>query len=189
MTSPGLFEPVADQAGRALVRLRETDMLEIGRWRNDQMDVLRQNQLLTDEGQLRYYREVVEPSMRQAQPRIVLASYLLGGACIGYGGLTNIDWAAGRAEVSFLVATQRTRDLAAYRADFEAFLALLERLAFDGLSLRRLFTETYDLRPHHVASLEAAGFRLEGRLRRHQLVGDRLVDTLFHGKLREEYRG
>lgn len=184
-----LRSPLVDASGRALVSLRAEDMIEIGRWRNEQMDALRQSTPLSDEDQRRYFREVVTPTMSQAQPRMILVSYLLDGTCIGYGGLVHLDWQAGRAEVSFLVATHRTLDAAAYRADFTAFLALLRQLAFERLPLKRLFTETYDIRPHHVAALEAAGFRPEGRLRRHQFVAGRLVDTLFHGMLSEEHRG
>jgi RimJ/RimL family protein N-acetyltransferase len=187
MTYACLAQPLADDSGRALVSLREADMLDIGRWRNDQMDVLRQNKLLTDDGQRAYFRDVVLPTMQEARPKMILASYLLRGTCIGYGGLTNIDWEARRAELSFLVATARTRDVQAYRADFEAFLALVQELAFVRLGLMRLFTETYDIRPHHVAALEASGMRLEGRLRRHQFIAGAFVDTLFHGMLSEEY--
>jgi RimJ/RimL family protein N-acetyltransferase len=51
----------------------------------------------------------------------------------------------------------------------------------------RLFTETYDIRPHHVAVLEKVGFRLEGRLRKHIAVEGVVTDVLFHGLLLEDY--
>ena len=187
MSYASLIDPLADADGHALVSLREADMHDIGRWRNEQMDVLRQNQPLTSDGQIRYYRDVVMPTFRETHPRMILVSYLRHTECIGYGGLTNIDWQARRAEVSFLVATSRTRDVQAYRTDFVAFLDLVKQLAFNRLQLQRLFTETYDIRPHHVAALELAGFRPEGRLRRHVLTGGALVDSLFHGFLRQEY--
>lgn len=187
MHYPCLSEPVADPNGYALVSYREADAVAIGRWRNEQMQVLRQSRELSEEEQLRYFREVIRPSMSAVQPALVLVSLLLGGRCIGYGGLTHIDWNAGRAEVSYLAETARAASRPSYHADFSAFLGLLKILAFSRLRLHRLFTETYDIRPHHSAALEAAGFKLEGRLRKHYLIDGNLTDAVFHGLLSEEY--
>ena len=155
------------------------------KWRNEQIDVLRQNRLLTEADQDRYYREVVEPSFSEDRPRIILFSYLRDEDCIGYGGLTNIDWDSRRAEISFLVDTDRTRDLKVYREDFSVFLRLMKRIAFGALQFNRLFAETFDIRPHHIRILEDNGFRLEGRMRQHVIIRGRPVDSLIHGCLKE----
>lgn len=183
-----LQQPLADADGYEISSLVEQDLVSVRVWRNAQPRVLRNPNPLTAEDQRRYWKTVVEPSQFDETPRLVLVAFRLAGSLIGYGGLTNLDWSVRRAEVSFLVATDRANDFAAYAVDFRHFLALLAELAFDRLRLARLFTETYDVRPHHVAVLEAAGYRFEGRLRRHQIVDGATVDVLFHGLLLEDVR-
>ncbi|WP_248929436.1 GNAT family N-acetyltransferase [Paenibacillus hamazuiensis] len=169
------------------VSLREQDIMSIKQWRNEQMAVLRQNKVLTDEDQRNYYQHVVLPTFDQEQPRIILFSFLYRGECIGYGGLTNNEWICQRAEISFLLNTARTTDRAGYRNDFTAFLTLMKKVAFEDLHFNRLFTETYDIRPHHVQILEDNGFVYEGRMRQHAVVDGRFVDSLLHGCLKEFY--
>jgi RimJ/RimL family protein N-acetyltransferase len=164
--------------------LREEDIYRIREWRNEQMDVLRQNRLLTEADQVKYYQETVMASFEAEEPRIILFSFLLDGRCIGYGGLTNIDWVSGRAEISFLVDTARAGDAAGYREDFSAFLSLMKEVAFRDVHFNRLFTETFDIRPVHIEILEANGFRLEGKMREHVRIGDRVVDSFIHGYLK-----
>lgn len=168
-----------------IVPYREADLMQIMRWRNEQMDVLRQNRELTEEDQIRYYRGVIVPTFVTAQPIMVLFSYLKHGECIGYGGLTNMDWHSGRAEISFLVDTARTRDEERYREDFSGFLHLMKEVAFGQLAFNRLFTETFDIRPRHIGILEGSGFRLEGRMKQHVRIGQSHVDSLIHGYLKE----
>ncbi|MUG72493.1 GNAT family N-acetyltransferase [Paenibacillus validus] len=171
--------------GYEAVTLRQQDMLSIKQWRNEQMSVLRQSKVLTDEDQQSYYQHVVRPSFEQEHPTIILFSFLLDGECIGYGGLTNNDWMCKRAEISFLLNTNRIMDKAGYRNDFTAFLALMKKVAFEDLHFNRLFTETYDIRPHHVMILEESGFQYEGRMRQHAVVDGKFVDSLLHGCLKE----
>jgi RimJ/RimL family protein N-acetyltransferase len=167
--------------------LRLEDMQPIKEWRNAQMDVLRQNRPLTDEGQTRYYNRVVLPTMTMEEPPMVLFSYFLSDDLIGYGGLTNLDWHSRRAEVSFLLNTQRAGDESLYASDFIHFLRLLKVVSFQVLKLNRLFTETFDIRPRHVAILESEGFRYEGCMKQHVRIGTRFVDSLLHGHLKEHY--
>lgn len=171
----------------SVTAIRELDIYLIKEWRNAQIAVLRQKRPLTNDRQKAYYNNVVRPSFEMGQPNIILFSYLLGSNCIGYGGLTNIDWNARRAEISFILDTDRIVDTRQYQQDFGAFLSLMKRIAFDELGLNRLFTETYDIRPWHVAVLENNGFEFEGRLKQHVYIEGRLVDSLMHGCLREQY--
>lgn len=175
------------EGGYITVPLREEDMSLLKEWRNEQKDVLRQNHVLTDEDQRRYYRDVVRPSFEQAEPRNVLFSLLTEDRCIGYGGLTSMDWYSKRAEISFLVDTKRTEDAIGYRRDFTAFLTLMKNVAFIDLHFHRLFTETFDIRPLHISILEENGFLPEGRMREHVRIGGRYVDSLLHGCLKESY--
>jgi RimJ/RimL family protein N-acetyltransferase len=176
-----------DSGEYTITSFREQDLLLIKRWRNEQLHVLRQDKPLTDDDQIHYYHEAILPSMATATPRMILVSYLQYGKCIGYGGLTHINWEARCAEVSYLAETFRTADHSQYARDFEVFLDLLKCLAFDHANLNRIFTETYDIRPYHIAALEQSGFTPEGRLRQHIVINGNFTDVLYHGFLREDW--
>ena len=171
-----------------LIPIRYEDREPIRAWRNAQLEVLRQAAPLTAEQQETYFQRVVLPLFEQEQPGQLLFSLLRNGTLVAYGGLVHISWSDGRAEVSFLADPTRAADPSIYRDDFEAHLRLLGQVAFEALKFNRLFTETYDIRPAHVAVLEQAGFQLEGRLRQHvRLAPDTFADSLMHGQLAADY--
>jgi hypothetical protein len=163
-----------------IVPLREIDMLDIGKWRNEQMDVLRQNVVLTGEDQWKYFASRVVPCFTAEQPELILFSYLEHDCCIGYGGLTNIDWKKKRGELSFLVQTKRAGDVQQYRNDLTHFLQLMKEVVFKDLRFTGMFTETYDVRPLHVSILEAQGFCLKNRLKQAVAIQENPVDSLIH---------
>lgn len=165
--------------------ITEENAMLIKQWRNEQMTVLRQDHLLTDEEQIAYYQNVIKLSFEIEQPRLIILSYLLNGDLIGYGGLTNIDWFSQRAEISFLLATNRTLDHETYNNEFTIFLKLIKKIAFNELKFNRLFTETFEIRPWHIAALENNEFIFEGRLKEHVFINGRFVDSLIHGCLKE----
>lgn len=167
-----------------LVPIRLADQEPIRQWRNAQQDILRQAAPLTEAMQARYFREVVAPLFEAEQPGQLLFSLLLGEELIGYGGLVHIDWAAQRAEISFLLETTRNADIPTFQTDFAAYLHLLRQVAFDDLSLLKINTEAYDVRPYLTQVLEAEGFVEEARLPRHVRVAGQLVDTVFHACFR-----
>lgn len=171
-----------------LVPIRYEDREPIRAWRNAQLEVLRQAAPLTAAQQEAYFQRIVLPLFEQEQPSQLLFSLLHEDKLIAYGGLVHLSWPDLRAEVSFLVDPVRAADAATYRQDFLAHLRLLGQVAFESLKFNRLFTETYDIRPAHIAILEEAGFRLEGRLRQHvQLAPGTFTDSLMHGQLAADY--
>lgn len=176
-----------DPEGYELAPLRQADMEQIRLWRNDQMDVLRQNTEISSLQQKTYFQEVIEPTWIQAQPKLILFSFLFQNVCIGYGGLTHIDWEASRAEVSFLVDPWRTQDFTHYQRDFLHFLKLICQVAFAELHLHRLFTETFAFRSEHIKILEHFGFKLEGILKEHIFKGNQRHDSVMHGFLFKEW--
>lgn len=182
-----LREPTYWNNNYCITTIRLQDIMLIKKWRNEQIKVLRQNRLLTNKDQENYYRNIIIPSIKSDNPFIILFSYLLRQTCIGYGGLTNIDWNSSRAEISFLLDTELTLNIPRYNECFKIFLDLIKNIAFEQLNLNRLFTETYDLRPHHIVVLEESGFVLEGRLKKHTMIEGRFVDLLIHGFLKEYY--
>lgn len=168
-----------------LLPVREEDIMLIKDWRNAQLDVLRQKQLLTEAMQYRYFETVVWPSFDLDKPSQLLFSFLREDVCIGYGGIVHICWEDRRAEVSFLLNPLRVVDSTVYRQDFLSFLNLLKEVAYKVLALNRLFTETFDSRPFHISVLEEAGFRREGRMKQHVCINGIFVDSILHGHLRE----
>lgn len=171
------------------VPLRRADIEALRRFRNEQIDVLRQARPISPEQQERWFEEVVVPTQGAERAPMALVSILdADERFIGYGGLTNIDWDARRAEVSFLVDPERAADPDLYVADMSGFLDFLARLAFDELGLNRLFAETYAFREFHIGILEQAGFTPEGRLREHVATSGGLGDSLVHGLLAAEWR-
>ena len=168
--------------GSLAVRAIEPEHIEaIRRWRNAQIDVLRQPEPITPEAQQRYFEQMVWPDKQAENPRNILLIYLREGQPIGYGGLVHIAWEHKRAELSFLLDPRHERR-SDRRADlFNRFLHLMKRLAFEDLRLNRLYTETFATRRQHMETLEQAGFRREGCLRQHVRLDGQAIDSIMHG--------
>lgn len=164
--------------------LRYEDIYKIKEWRNEQIDILRQKKMLTNEGQKDYYNNIIRPQFDLKNPPQILFSFFKNKNFIGYGGLVNIRWIDYRAEVSFLVNTERTKDHI-YKEDFLSYLELIKKVAFNDLDFNRIFTETYDIRDKHIAILEESGFLLEGRMKEHVLINKKFTDSLIHGFLKQ----
>ncbi len=170
-----------------LESLRESDIYEIKEWRNTQIDVLRQNKTLTDEDQYNYYHKAIKPTFKAPFPQQILFSFFKKDVLIGYGGIVHISWIDKRGEISFLLATDRAKNSATYKNDFEFFLKLIKLVAFKDLQFNKITTETFDIRDFHVSILEKNGFALEGRMKKHVFISDQFVDSLIHGCLYENY--
>lgn len=164
--------------------IKPSHIESVRQWRNAQMSVLRQANPITPEEQEAYYRKYIWPDKAAREPANMLLAYLEQGDLVGYGGLVHLAWRHRRAEVSFLLKTELTGDHDKYAWYFSGFLRLIKRLAFDELGLERLFTETYASRMHHIATLQASGFRLEGILKNHIWIEGQPIDSVLHGCLK-----
>lgn len=158
------------------------DREPIRRWRNEQIDVLRQRGPLTQADQDRYYLDVVAPQFGRAEPAQVLVAVEFDGVLIGYGGVVHLAWGDRRGEVSFLTDTGRL-DAQTFAADWRAYLAMLVPAARDQIGLHKLTTETYAVRTGLFPLLEEAGFVQEGTLREHHDLDGTWVDSIAHGLL------
>ncbi len=171
------------------VRAIQPEHIEsVRRWRNAQTEVLRQESPITSAEQREYYRSTIWPEMHVERPENLILAFEEDGRLVGYGGLVHVAWIHGRAEVSFLLDPDLNGREYAYAEYFATFLRLVKTLAFDDLMLRRLFTETFAMREHHISVLESCGFRREGVLRQHVRVAGRPVDSIFHGCLATDDR-
>jgi carbamoyl-phosphate synthase large subunit len=179
--------PLLDDGELHLRAVNSTDIEAIRHWRNDQMDVLRQSEPISQEAQVRYFQETIWPDLISLEPKQILLAIERQGELIGYGGLVHISWPYRRAEVSFLLDPKIEQNSEVLYEYFIRYLALIQELAFKDLRLNRLTTETYAQRVVHIGALEAAGHRIEGRLREHVIVNDLPTDSLVHGLLAHEW--
>ena len=171
----------------SLIEIREKDIESIRKWRNNQIDILRQKEKISKKEQMQYYKSIIKKNFKKKYPDSILFSYMLNGKCIGYGGLTNIDWNSKRAELSFLVNDRRYLDSKIYVKDFFSFLNIITRLAFLELKFNKLFTETYSIRSKHLQILKKIGFQFEGKLKQHTMIKGKYVDSIIHGYLQNQY--
>ena len=170
-----------------LVPFMEQEMELIRKWRNEQIDYLRQNKPLTKDEQSKYYHQVIKKSFYEKKPEMILFSFILKNNCIGYGGFVHIDWNLKKAELSFVLDTNRTEKLETYKKEFSIFLKIILNIGFKQILFHKIFTETFDIRPNTILVLEKAGFVLENRLSSKNYINGSYVDSLFHRILIIEY--
>ena len=170
----------------SLQAVQPGDIEAIRRWRNAQLDVLRQSAPISPEQQVRYFEERIWPAKSEPRPDTILVAFREGSRLVGYGGLVYVSWEHRRAEVSFLLDDRLAARPDEYSRLFGRYLRLLKEMAFEDLGLERLFTETYAFRNAHMAVLESEGFRPEGNMRGHVVVDGVRVDSLLHGCLRSD---
>lgn len=170
----------------SFVPIRQEDIEKIRQWRNAQIPILRQNTPILAVEQQRYYTHAIAPTFNQQKPEQVLFSFLENGTCIGYGGLTHIDWDNKRGEVSFLL----NPDYAKHDQAFLNFITFLKAIAFSKseLNLHRIFTETYSTRSILLPLLEKSGFQYEGRLRDQVFKAGSWCDSVIHGLINDQNR-
>lgn len=177
--------PVRRAGGYALRSVRQTDAELIRLMRNESLPVLRQTAPLSYAEQQRYFSCEIMAEQQLVAPRQMLFMLTrddLSGGSVGYGGLTHIDWRVLRAELSFLGRPRED-----YARDFRAFLRLLHEVAFDDLGLNRIYHETYARSPVHRDVLNEFGYLIEGRLRSHVLVDEKLRDSYLYGLLATDW--
>lgn len=144
-----------------LCPIQDKDIEKIRVWRNEQMDVLRQNSIITPEQQAQYYKNNVWSELNETNPRQILLSFQFDNRLIGYGGLVYIDWNSMVAEMSFLVETSRTKNIKKYQYDMKNFVSILISIAFDELNLKKITTETFNFRKETIEVLNNSNFKID----------------------------
>lgn len=166
----------------SLKSIRVEDIESIRKWRNAQLDVLRQDKIITYEEQIKYFNDHILPEKIKNEPRNILFSFFRNDVLIGYGGLVHISWKDLRAEISFLLNPNYLSEVD-YPLFFSSYLTLIKSIAFDDLKFNRLFTETFNIRQFHISILESNGFIKEGILKDHVIINGKHVDSIIHGCL------
>jgi hypothetical protein len=147
-------------------------------WRNAQIDILRQSELLTLQKQISYFEEVLRPLFEQKEPQQLIFSFYLKDLFIGYGGLVHIDWKNKHAEISFLLDPS---EMSKYYAYFKAFLVLIENVAKD-IKLKKIFTFGYNLDLSRFRPLIDSDYNLEARLKDHVKIKSDFYEVLIYAK-------
>lgn len=167
-----------------LLPLRDMDKFKIMKWRNDQLDILRQKRPLQKKEQANYFKQVVSTLFKDPRPGQILWSYLYNDELIGYGGLVHIDWEAGNAEISFLVSTERNKNIIVFKKDWDNYLKLIEQAAFKELQFHKMYTYAYKIRPHYFEVMYKNGYKKEATLKRHVMINGGLKDVLILSKFK-----
>ena len=162
-------------------------MESIRKWRNEQIDILRQNKPLTKDEQSKYYHQVIKKSFYEKKPEMILFSFLIKNNCIGYGGFVHIDWNSKKAELSIILDTNRTKKQEIHKKEFSIFLKIILNIGFEQILFNKISAETFDIRPTTIKILEENGFNCEGRLKSHVKIKNKYKDSLIHGLLKEEF--
>lgn len=177
-----VFKEIAFVEGDfAIVPIRSQDRYLIMQWRNDQIYLLRQNQLLTEADQDKYFETVISNSFNNTEPSQVLFSFLQSEQCVGYGGLVHIDWTNRNAEISFLLKTDLNFERP-YHKLFSIFLDLVIRPA-ERMNLHRIFTFGYDVHQYRFLPLIESGFLLDATLRGHVFISGQWYNVKIYSKI------
>lgn len=164
-----------------LVPIRFEDRLKIMQWRNEQIDVLRQNTLLTAEMQDAYFEKVVFNLFNAERPSQILFSFLKNEQIVGYGGLVHIDWKNKNAEISFLLDPS-LNSIEFYNVAFESFLDLILEPA-RNIELHKIYTYGYSLVDYRFFPLINKNFLLEAILKEQVLINENLIDVKIYAKI------
>lgn len=169
--------------------VQSEDIEQIRVWRNEQIQVLRQESAITVDEQIRYYSEHVFPEFAKITPKLLLFSIFYNDEFVGYGGLVHLAWENRRGEVSFLLnplISENDPD-GLYRTIFLDFLNLIELISFRELGLHKVTTETFAFRKTHITILEEAGMKREGILKDQVRIDGSFHDSILHRILESDY--
>jgi RimJ/RimL family protein N-acetyltransferase len=164
----------------SLVPLRDEDKYDILDWRNTQIDILRQDKLLTKDVQENYFKTVISKLFEVDKPVQLLWSFLHNDKLIGYGGLVHIDWLNKTGEISFLTETSRNKTKDIFINDWCNYLTILKDIACRELKFNSIYTYAYDIRPNLYIALEKMGFKETKRLKNNIEINNEMKDVVIH---------
>ena len=156
------LDAMYDFNGRYLCPIEKQYLPHLKKWRNLQIDVLRQLRPLTDADQEKWFENLQIDQKQVIFSLLIFDKNSKQPTLIGYCGLTNIDLKNRVAEVSFLVDPDRAADEKTYYDDFLSVLTMLSRYGFEELGLNKLFTETFAFRVTHMQILDEFGLKRYG---------------------------
>ena len=169
-----------------LTKLRKNDIFAIMKWRNEQIKILRQKKKLSKKDQLKYFN-VIDKDSKRKKPKNILYSIIDSKEkkCIGYGGFVYVNWVDKKAEMSFLIDTNITKNVKKYNLYFDNFIASIKKEFFNKHKLNKLFTETFSFRKNHIKILERNNFKKVEYLKQN-FYKKKNSESLIHSLLRRD---
>jgi len=163
-----------------LKSIDEYSIEEIRKWRNKQINILRQNIQLTKEDQKQYFQNKIKKEINNNKPNQIILLFCFKKDILGYGGITNIKWNTKRCELSFLLDNKYANKKNDSEYYFPIFLQLIKKLAFNVLKLNIIWSETYSIRPNYIRQLELNSFENVGIIKNNVKINNKIFDTYFH---------
>ena len=114
------------------------DVEQVRRWRNEALNTLRTPFRLTEEMQARFYEDAI--CNRQSNSR--WWSFYEAGALVAFGGLTDIEWENGLAEISLIVRPDVQRSGYGRKA-----VSMIMAEGFGNMGLNTICGECYECNP------------------------------------------
>jgi len=164
-------------------QLKISDAEKIRVWRNKQLKILRQNEIIKKKDQEKYFKNFI----LSKKFKLELFAIEYNQKLIGYGGLVNISNYFKTAEVSFLLNDKVNHNSKFYEKIFINFLIFVKKHS-KKKKLRKLYTETFSFRKKHIKILENCGFKLEGIMKKHIIKNKKIYDSFMHGMLNKKAR-
>jgi len=160
------------------ITLKDAEKIRI--WRNDQINVLRQDKIINKTEQREYYQQNVFPQYINKKPNLHLLGIHKHNKLIAYGGLVYINFLKSEAEVSFLVDSNISNDSDDYEEIFSFFLNIISKIAFEKFQLKLIYTETNDFRIKHITILENNSFIKKGIVKKGVVENGITFNTILH---------
>lgn len=160
------------------------DIEPIRIWRNQQINILRQNKIINSKEQKKYFANFYKKNCLDHKPSNILFSIKEKNKLIGYGGLSNISWLNKRAEISFLLKSSIAKNKKLNEKYFLDFLKFVCKLSFICLKFNKVFTDTFVTRANHIKLIEKAGFKKEGIFKHHYIKNKKKISSFVHAKFK-----
>tara|TARA_B100000886_G_scaffold268878_1_gene192954 strand:- start:138 stop:1658 length:1521 start_codon:yes stop_codon:yes gene_type:complete len=155
-------------------------MEKIRNWRNDQIDILRQNKVINKKEQKNYFIKNIHKEKNVFRPKNILLCFFYKKILIGYGGIVHISWKNRCGEISFLLDTKIKENQKKFKTYFVNFKDILFDIAFKELKLNKLTTETFSHRNIFLEILNENGFKFEGYYKNQYNKNDKNIHSIKH---------
>ena len=171
-----------------LKSIDENSIEKIRKWRNKQINILRQKNQLSTEDQKIYFQDKIKKEINKKQPKQIILLFCYKKVILGYGGITNISWLAKRGELSFLLDNKYANKKIDSEYYFPIFLKLIKELAFNVLKLNIIWSETYSIRPNYIRQLELNSFVNVGIIKNNREINNQIYDTYYHEIINQKFK-
>ena len=160
-------------------------MEKIRKWRNEQINILRQQKKIHSSEQTEYYHNIIYPEFNSLKPKNILFAIYNKNKLIGYGGMVYISWDHKRSEISFLLDSKIKENTTNFHNCFISFISLIFKIAFNELQLNKIYTETFENRIKLIKTIEKIGFKNEGILKQ-QYFKNQYISSFIHSYINKK---